>query len=104
MKRLALPWQTCARSCTAQRILKGNSHGYLGKTLPAGSETGHHTHQYDYVVVYLTDGILTVITPNGELVEAPVKQHALTSRPAGVSHNVMNNSGSLIQFIEIELK
>lgn len=73
-------------------------------TLPAGSETGHHTHQYDYVVVYLTDGVLTVTTPSGELIEAPVKQHALTSRAAGVSHNVMNNSGSLIQFIEIELK
>lgn len=73
-------------------------------TLPTGSETGHHTHQYDYVVVYLTDGILTVTTPSGELIEAPVKQHAVTSRPAGVSHNVMNKSGSLIQFIEIELK
>jgi quercetin dioxygenase-like cupin family protein len=73
-------------------------------TLPTGSETGHHTHQHDYVVVYLTDGILTVTTPSGEIIEAAVKQHDLTSRPAGVSHNVMNKSHSLIQFIEIELK
>jgi len=72
-------------------------------TLPPGSGTGQHTHELDYVVVYLTDGVLTV-TSDGEEIEAKVSKDMTTSRPAGVSHNVMNRSDESIAFIEIELK
>jgi len=72
-------------------------------TLPSGAETGSHTHELDYLVVYLTDGILTV-EAEGQFIEAPVSKHAVTSRPAGVSHNVLNRSGNTVEFIEIELK
>jgi quercetin dioxygenase-like cupin family protein len=71
--------------------------------LPSGGQTGDHTHGYDYLVVYLTDGILTV-EAEGKILEAPVSKHTVTSRAAGVSHNVSNQSGSTIEFIEIELK
>ena len=71
--------------------------------LPPGSGTGSHTHGLDYLVVYLTDGILTV-EAQGRTIEAPVSKHAVTSRPAGVSHNVLNRSCSTVEFIEIELK
>ena len=72
-------------------------------TLPPGAETGSHTHGLDYLVVYLTEGILTV-EAQGQIIEAPVSRHAVTSRPAGVSHNVLNRSNSTVAFIEIELK
>ena len=72
-------------------------------TLPPGTETGGHTHGLDYLVVYLTDGILTVET-NSQVIEAPVFKHTVTSRPAGINHNVSNRSGNAIAFIEIELK
>ncbi len=73
-------------------------------SLSPGSETGHHTHGRDYLVIYLTDGVLTVAPAEGGEIEVGVKQHDLTSRRAGVSHNVMNKSSQAIQFIEIELK
>ncbi len=72
-------------------------------TLPPGAQTGSHTHGYDYLVVYLTDGTLTV-EAEGQTFEAPIAKHTVTSRAAGVSHNVSNQSGRLIEFIEIELK
>ena len=72
-------------------------------TLPPGAETGNHTHGLDYLVIYLTDGILTV-EAQGQIIEAPVSKHAVTSRPAGVSHNVCNRSSGTVAFIEIELK
>lgn len=71
--------------------------------LPPGAETGGHVHGLDYLVVYLTDGILTV-EAEGQCIDAPVTKHAVTSRPAGVSHNVCNRSGDTVEFIEIELK
>jgi quercetin dioxygenase-like cupin family protein len=72
-------------------------------TLPSGAETGSHTHGRDYLVVYLTDGTLTV-EAQGRTFEAPVVKHSVTSRSAGISHNVSNRSGSVVEFIEIELK
>jgi quercetin dioxygenase-like cupin family protein len=72
-------------------------------TLPSGAETGGHTHGLDYLVVYLTDGILTAES-GSQVLEVPVSRHAVTSRPAGVSHNISNRSSNRIEFIEIELK
>ena len=72
--------------------------------IPPGGETGHHTHHMDYLVVYLSDGTLTVIPEAGEEIRAEIHRHEVTSRPAGVSHNVLNRSDAPIAFIEIELK
>jgi len=72
-------------------------------TLPPGTQTDSHTHRLDYLVVYLTDGILTV-EAEGQFIEAPVSKHGVTSRPAGVRHNVLNRSSNTVEFIEIELK
>jgi quercetin dioxygenase-like cupin family protein len=71
--------------------------------LPSGAETGSHTHGHDYLVVYLSDGTLTV-EAEGRSFKASVSKHTVTSRAAGVRHNVSNRSGNRIEFIEIELK
>jgi hypothetical protein len=60
-------------------------------------------HEYDYVVVPLTDGILTVTTPEGERIEAPITTGGSYARGAGVEHDVANLTTELISFIEVEL-
>ena len=71
--------------------------------LPPGDETGHHTHEYDYVVVPLTGGELTIVDAEGKssvFITGPGDAYA---RPQGVAHNVRNLSGQEVRFTEIEL-
>ncbi|HMM77965.1 MAG TPA: cupin domain-containing protein [Gammaproteobacteria bacterium] len=67
------------------------------------AETGWHRHEYDYVVVPVTDGRLRLETPNGEI-EAELKLGQSYSRSVGVEHNVINASGHELVFVEVEIK
>ena len=71
--------------------------------MPAGSETGWHRHAYDYAVVYLTSGNLLVETPQGKVI-VPLEKGQVTSREAGVEHNVVNSNDFDFCFVEVELK
>lgn len=69
-----------------------------------GDATGFHRHQYDYVIVPVSGGTLTVYEQDGTT-------HTLTQQPgmpyvgaSGTAHNVVNESASPITFVEIELK
>lgn len=64
-----------------------------------GEETGHHVHAMDYVVVPLTDGVLSI---GG--VETTMHAGEAYARPAGVVHNVINAGSEPLRFVEIELK
>jgi len=68
-----------------------------------GAATGHHRHQYDYVVVPLTTGSLTLVGAAGE---APADLVAGRSyfRQAGVEHDVRNANPFVFVFVEIEIK
>ena len=68
-----------------------------------GSETGHHVHAYDYVVVPLTTGTLRLEEPAG-VRDVPLRAGVSYGRPAGVTHNVINVSDGDFSFVEIELK
>lgn len=70
---------------------------------PPGTETGDHQHEYDYVVVPLTNGVLTITTPEHEPAENPIELGASYQREAGVIHNVQNASDHFVSFVEIEL-
>lgn len=70
---------------------------------PPGTNTGAHIHQYDYVVVPLTGGQLTISSPDGEVIEAPLALGASYARLAGVEHDVANLTDDVIAFVEIEL-
>lgn len=74
---------------------------------PPGSETGDHVHQYDYVVVPVTAGTLTIELQNAagerEQVTAELTSGGSYNRSAGVAHNVINNTADRISFVEIEL-
>lgn len=69
-----------------------------------GAETGRHRHEWDYVVVPQTDGLLEIETPDGRTSQAPLTKGASYYRQAGVDHNVVNASQTEVVFIEIEMK
>ena len=71
--------------------------------LPPGEATGHHTHQYDYVVVPLTGGKLTIVDPAGNSTKTATEMGGAYARQKGVEHNVFNLSKKEIRFTEIEL-
>jgi quercetin dioxygenase-like cupin family protein len=67
-----------------------------------GAETGWHRHEYDYVVVPLTDGTLRIVAAAGESA-AELKQGVAYFRKAGVEHNVINAGDKYLAFVDIEL-
>jgi quercetin dioxygenase-like cupin family protein len=68
-----------------------------------GARTGHHRHEYPYVVVPLTTGSLTVASAAGETASA-LRAGEPYYREAGAEHDVRNANPFEFTFIEIELK
>lgn len=68
-----------------------------------GAETGHHRHEYDYIVVPLTQGKLLIRDKAGERL-ADLTVGGSYGRNAGVEHNVINANPYPFRFIEIEIK
>jgi quercetin dioxygenase-like cupin family protein len=69
----------------------------------AGAATGRHRHDYDYVVVPLTAGLLKAIGAAGETI-AELAPGRAYFRKAGVEHDVVNAGDEPMAFVEIELK
>ncbi|MGP0092387.1 MAG: cupin domain-containing protein [Xanthobacteraceae bacterium] len=67
-----------------------------------GAHTGLHRHEYDYVVVPVTDGRMRIIEAGRESI---VELAAGVSyfRPAGVEHDVINGGDQELIFVEIEI-
>jgi quercetin dioxygenase-like cupin family protein len=65
--------------------------------------TGWHRHEYDYVVVPLTDGTLRLVEPDGER-DAVLEVGVPYFREAGVEHDVANANDYEFTFVEVELK
>jgi len=72
-------------------------------TFAPGAETGQHVHGYDYVVVPMTTGTLRLEEPGGTR-DAALTAGVSYTRPAGVSHNVINVNAFEFRFLEVELK
>ena len=68
-----------------------------------GAHTGHHRHEYPYVVVPLTSGSLAARAANGETTST-LTAGAPYYRDAGVEHDVVNSNPGEFVFVEIELK
>ncbi|MFF3166535.1 cupin domain-containing protein [Streptomyces sp. NPDC003273] len=69
-----------------------------------GQSTGRHVHEYDYVVVPVTDGRTDVIGPGGTVTPSRLRAGESYARPAGGEHEVVNAGSSALAFVEIELK
>lgn len=68
-----------------------------------GAHTGHHRHDYAYVVVPLTTGSLALTGAGGETTSA-LRAGEPYYREAGAEHDVRNANAFEFTFIEIELK
>jgi beta-alanine degradation protein BauB len=68
-----------------------------------GAATGHHRHEFDYVVVPITTGSLTLREDSSDRVAAITSGQAYF-REAGVEHDVINETDQVVVFIEIEFK
>jgi quercetin dioxygenase-like cupin family protein len=68
-----------------------------------GAHTGWHRHAFDYVVVPMTTGRLTLETGSGPATAELVAGRAY-AREAGVEHDVINDNPHEFVFIEIEAK
>jgi len=71
--------------------------------LKKGDNTGWHTHEYDYVVVPLFDGILEIDNLDGSRTTAELKAGVPYYRDLGVRHDVINGNDFECAFIEIEM-
>ncbi|MCY4542480.1 MAG: cupin domain-containing protein [Rhodobacteraceae bacterium] len=69
-----------------------------------GQATGHHRHEFDYVVVPLNTGELRIVDVSGEEVISKLQKGHTYFRGAGVEHNVFNANDTEFAFVEIELK
>jgi len=68
-----------------------------------GDNTGWHTHEYDYVVVPLFDGILEIDHPDGTRTSAELKNGVPYFRNLGVRHDVISGNDFECAFVEIEI-
>jgi beta-alanine degradation protein BauB len=68
-----------------------------------GAATGHHRHEFPYVVVPMTTGSLTSIGSDGETTARLVAGEPYF-RMAGVEHDVRNPNSVEFVFVEVELK
>jgi beta-alanine degradation protein BauB len=68
-----------------------------------GAHIGWHRHAWDYVVVPMTTGWLTLETTSGPSAAELIMGNAY-ARQAGVEHDVINDNPHEFVFIEIEAK
>lgn len=71
---------------------------------PPSTETGWHVHGYDYVVVPVKGGTLTVETHDHGRAAYPISSAVSYARPKCTEHNIINDTDAEISFVEIELK
>ncbi|MGN6378453.1 MAG: cupin [Gaiellales bacterium] len=69
-----------------------------------GDETGHHRHAHDYIVVPISGGTFMVHENDGTTRELTQTAGSPYIGRAGTEHNVLNQSDSVVSFVEIELK
>jgi len=68
-----------------------------------GDSTGHHIHEYNYIVVPMLDGELRIIDKDNTETISKLTKGGAYYREKGVEHNVLNNNNIPYSFIEIEL-
>ncbi|MET3923441.1 cupin domain-containing protein [Arthrobacter sp. UYEF20] len=67
-----------------------------GDTIPA------HVHEYEYVVVPLTEGTLRATAPDGAQTAVELSIGQSYARPAGAAHSIENRGTAWIMFVEVE--
>jgi beta-alanine degradation protein BauB len=73
-------------------------------TFQDGENTGHHRHEYDYVIVPISGGTFLITEPDGATREMTQQAAVAYIGRAGTEHDVINRSGDTAVFVEVELK
>ena len=73
-------------------------------TFEDGDETGDHRHEHDYIVVPITGGTFEVTDRDGTVRRLDQTAGSPYRGREGTDHNVVNRSGRMAIFVEIELK
>ena len=73
-------------------------------TFEAGEDTGHHRHDYDYIVVPVTGGTFAIVEPDGTTRQMNQEAAVAYLGRAGTEHNVISRSHRTSVFVEVELK
>ena len=73
-------------------------------TFQPGDDTGHHRHEFEYVVVPITGGTFEVTESDGSARVMEQEAGAPYVGRVGTEHNVTNRSETAAIFVEIELK
>ena len=68
-----------------------------------GDSTGHHIHEYKYIVVPMHDVELKILGKDNNETISKLTKGGAYYRDKGVKHNVFNNNNFPYSFIEIEL-
>ena len=68
-----------------------------------GDSTGHHTHEYNYIVVPMIYGELKILDKDNKEKISKLSKCGAYYRDKGVEHNFFNNNNFPYSFIEIEL-
>ncbi len=94
---------TPQRSAQATTVIDNRRVRVTEWRFPPGTATGHHRHELDYVVVPMTTGTLVIRDAEGDR-DNKLIAGAPYYRDSGAEHNVINDGGQEIVFIEIEMK
>ncbi len=70
--------------------------------LAPGAHTGFHRHEYDYVVIPISDGRMRIVE-RGQEAFADLSAGVTYFRQAGVEHDVFNAMEQEMVFVEVEL-
>lgn len=95
---------TARPACDAIRHLDTEDVRITEFRMAPGTATGWHRHEFDYTIVPVRPGTVTVVTADGAETPAAMDPLAPYQRPAGVEHDVQNRSDGLIVFLEVERK
>ena len=68
-----------------------------------GDSTGHHIHEYNYIVVPMLEGELRIVDKDNNETISKLTKGGAYYREKRVEHNVLNNNNIPYSFIEIEL-
>ena len=71
--------------------------------LDVGDSTGHHIHEYNYIIIPMLDGELKILDKDNNATISKLTKGGAYYREKGIEHNVFNNNNFPYSFIEIEL-
>ncbi len=92
------------RPAISSKQLETNTVRVTRWDFPPSTETGWHVHEFDYIVVPIISGELTITDPSGSIMPFEIKSGNSYNRRSGVEHNVQNLTNCETSFLEIELK